>query len=311
MGIFQSNNINIDNLTIKKQLKINVSNIILLNDERLAISSYNQGMVICECNFNKEEDSDIKIPETKNSSNLFLLSDGKIISYLNQFFLIEILSNNSYKIIYEKNFNLEIKKIVELSNKKIVMLFNDYIFISTLDGNNNFQIELMINTMQVLIDNYYFCSITEANEYNILIHGYYNKIIFYSLIDFQQKKYKELPNNYILNGLFFIINKNNLVYYIQNYKKEKEIIFMDIKTNEIKEKIVFIGQLLSAHLILDENSFLLSYIKNDNSYFRIYSNHKFHKEKNLKIKEIFKCILYSKKAKRIISLSDNFLFYLE
>ena len=50
MGIFQSNNINIDNLTIKKQLKINVSNIILLNDERLAISSYNQGMVISRRN---------------------------------------------------------------------------------------------------------------------------------------------------------------------------------------------------------------------------------------------------------------------
>ena len=48
MGNFQSNNINIDNLSIKKQLKINVYNIILLKDERLAISSYNQGMVICK-----------------------------------------------------------------------------------------------------------------------------------------------------------------------------------------------------------------------------------------------------------------------
>ena len=311
MGIFQSNNINIDNLSIKKQLKINVCNIILLNDERLAISSYNQGMVICKYNFNKEEDSDIIIPETKNASNLFLLSDGKIISYLNQFFLIKLFSNNSYEIIYEKDFYLEIKTIIELSNKKIIMLFNDYISISTLDKNNNFQIELMINTMQVLIDNNYFCSITEAKEEKILIHGYYNKIVFYSLIDFQQKKYKELPNNFILNGLFFVINQNILVYYIQNSKKEKEIIFMDIKNNIIKEKIIFICQIISAHLILNENSFLLSYIKNNNSYFRIYSNNKFHKEKNLKIKEIFKCILYSKKAKRIISLSDNFLFYLE
>jgi hypothetical protein len=33
MGNFQSNNINIDNLSIKKQLKINVYNIILLKDE--------------------------------------------------------------------------------------------------------------------------------------------------------------------------------------------------------------------------------------------------------------------------------------
>ena len=311
MGNFQSNNINIDNLSIKKQLKINVYNIILLKDERLAISSYNQGMVICKQYFNKEEDSDIIIPETKNSSNLFLLSDGKLIAYLNEFFLIEILSNNCYKIIYKKSFNSEIKRIIELSNKKIVMLFNDYISISTLDKKNNFQIELIINTMQELIENYYFCSVTEANEENFLIHGYYNKIVFYSLIFFQQKKYKELPNNYILNGLFFVINKNILVYYILNYKKEKEIIFMDIKTCEIKEKIIFNSQILSAYLLLNESSFLLSYIKNNNSYFRIYSNNKFHKEKNLKIKEIFKCILYSKKAKRIISLSDNFLFYLE
>ena len=73
MGNFQSNNINIDNLSIKKQLKINVSNIILLKDERLAISSYNQGMVICKQYFNKEEDSDIIIPETKILQIFFII----------------------------------------------------------------------------------------------------------------------------------------------------------------------------------------------------------------------------------------------
>ena len=101
--------------------------------------------------------------------------------------MIEILSNNCYKIIYEQSFNSEIKRIKELSNKKIVMLFNNYISISTLDKKNNFQIELMINTMHKLIDNYYFSSVTEANEDNFLIHGYYNKIVFYSLIFFQKK----------------------------------------------------------------------------------------------------------------------------
>jgi len=80
--------------------------------------------------------------------------------------LIEILSNNCYKIIYEQSFNSEIKRIKELSNKKIVMLFNNYISISTLDKKNNFQIELKINTMHKLIDNYYFSSVTEANEDN-------------------------------------------------------------------------------------------------------------------------------------------------
>ena len=312
MGNLQRNFINIDNLSIKKQLKFHICNIILLNDERLVISSYNQGLAICKQNFNKEEDFDIIISETKDSSNLFLLSNNKLIAYLNTFFIIEILPNNNYKIIFEKNFSLEIRKVIEISNNKIILLFSNYLCVASYNNiNYHFQIELMINTGFFGIDNKFSCFITEEKNEKYLIHGNYNKIIFYSINDFQIIKNRELPKNYILHGLFFLLNKQYLIYLISNFKKEKEIIFLDIKTNEIKEKIQFVSQLISAHLILNDNSFLLSYIKNNNTHFKIYNNKKFHKEKNIKIKEIFKCILYSKINKRLICLSDNFLYYLE